>query len=105
MDDRRHHVVVPAVGIVIGDNYRRAVPKRRRLKRVNSVHEEGLLIERIRVHGMSVLVGRGFQETYGWQISRIQGFEKVGDVVLVISLIFLTDHVYGSSGQVVRIGS
>ena len=56
--DRRHDVVVPAIGVIPHDNDRGFLPERRLLDRVDGLHHEGLLYERVRTVGMAVLIDR-----------------------------------------------
>src|SRR5579872_6918895 len=52
---------------------------------------------------MAVLIRRSFQETHCREIASIQPFEKVANVVLMIRLILLADHIYGAGGRVMPI--
>src|SRR5262249_60116181 len=62
VDDGRHHVFVPAVRIVGGDDDRHALPFRQLLQAVQRVDDERLLVQRVRVSRGSVLIGRRPQE-------------------------------------------
>src|SRR5437588_9547627 len=62
VDDRSHHVIVPAVRVVVRDDHRRVVPEGGALEVVDGGDDEFLLVERIGVAGMAVLVCRGFEE-------------------------------------------
>jgi hypothetical protein len=55
-------VVVPAVGVVIGDDDRRARPVRGLLQRVDLVDDELLLVDRVGVGGVAVLVAGRLEE-------------------------------------------
>ena len=86
IDDWGHDMVVPAIGIVIGDDHRRALPERRFFESVDRVHQKCLLIERIRVHGMPVLIRRGLQETHGRQIAGIISLRRAMKIDSVVAL-------------------
>ena len=66
------HVVVPAVGVVVVDDHRRALPVRRAHQRVDLVGDERLLVGRLGVRGVAVLVARRLQEADGRQRGRRQ---------------------------------
>ena len=77
-------MVIPTVGIVVSEDDRGAVPEGRLFERVHDVHHKRLLVQGIRVAGMRILIGRGFQEAYRCQIPRLQRIEEVVDVVLMV---------------------
>src|SRR4029077_8317298 len=54
VDERIHHVVVPAIGIVVGDDDRGVFPQRARLQGIDGAHHELLLVERIGVARVSI---------------------------------------------------
>ena len=54
--DRSHLVVVPSVGIVVHHNNRSALPRRLLFEEVDQMHQEGLLIQWIRVACVAVLI-------------------------------------------------
>jgi hypothetical protein len=54
---RREGMVVPAVGVVVGDDDGGVVPIRLDLDEVDQLDDAGLLVERIGIAGMAVLVG------------------------------------------------
>jgi hypothetical protein len=85
-------MVVPAIGVVIKDDNRRALPERRPLDCVDRIHQECLFVDRIRVAGMAILVRSGFQVADSWEIAGGKGREKIAEIVLVIRLIRLTDR-------------
>ena len=60
--DRAHLVVVPAVGIVIGDDHGRVFPFGRALQKVDYLDGKCLLIERIGISGVPVLIRRQLSE-------------------------------------------
>src|SRR5262249_37495705 len=84
VQNRSHLVIVPAVRIIVHDDDGRAAPIVGLLDCVDGCYDELLLIERVRVAGVAVLVGRGFQEANRWQIAVLEGGEEIGDVVLVV---------------------
>src|SRR5262245_18748778 len=76
-DNRRHHVVIPTVRIVICDDHGQCVPLRKGLQRVDSVDQEGLFIERGRVFSVAVLVSAGLEEADLWQVARQSGSPEI----------------------------
>ena len=77
-------MIIPAVRIVISHDDRRAAPERRCHNRVHDVHNKGLLIERIRVTGMSILIRRGLQIANVRKIACAQSVKEIVRVVLMI---------------------
>ena len=77
-------MIVPAVGVVVGDDDGGAGPERRLLDGVDDVDDEGLLIERIGVASVSVLIARGLQEADGGHVAGGKRIGEVVDVVLVV---------------------
>ena len=76
-------MIVPAVGVIVGDDDGGAGPEGRLLDCVDGVDDEGLLIERIGVRGVSVLVAGSLQEADCGQIACGQSIGEVMDIVLV----------------------
>ena len=59
VDDRGHLVVIPTVGIVIGDHDGGVVPLAAvLLQEIDDVNDERLLVERIGIAGVGVLISR-----------------------------------------------
>src|SRR6185437_1359477 len=80
--DLRRLVVVPAVGVVVGDHDRGGLPERRLLDLVDGVHQERLLIQRVGVAGVAVLVPGCLEEA---DLGHVAGRERLvepGQVVL-----------------------
>src|SRR5271170_4345721 len=84
VDDGAHLVVVPAVGVVIGNNDGGALPFRRLLQEVDHVDDKGLFVRGIGVAGVAVLISWGLQETEGGEVTPLDGVKEVVNVVLVI---------------------
>ena len=63
--DAAVHVVVPAVGVVVGDDDRGVRPVRCALEGVDLLDDELLLVEGVGVGGVPVLVTGGLQEADG----------------------------------------
>jgi hypothetical protein len=82
-------VVVPAVAVVIVDHHRRALPAGELLQLVDGVGEEGLLVERVGVTGVTVLILGGLQIRHRGQVAMVGGGEEVLQVVLVVGLVLL----------------
>ena len=89
IDDGRHLVVVPAVGIVIGDDHRRVRPFGALLQRIDDAHDESLLVDGVGIAGMSILIGRRLEEAHGRKIPRVERVEKVMNVIGMIRRIDL----------------
>ncbi len=62
-------MVVPAVGVIVGDDDGGAGPEGRGFDGVDLVDDEGLLVERIGVAGVSILISRGLEEADGGQVA------------------------------------
>src|SRR5271170_7857547 len=58
VDDRPDLMVIPAVGVVVCNDNRRAFPVGLLLEEVDDVDDEVLLVDRIGVAGMAVLISR-----------------------------------------------
>ncbi len=85
--DRAEDVVVPAVGVVIGDDDGGGLPRRQRLQVVDRGGEEGLLVQWVGVTAVTVLEGRGLEERHLRQVAGVSGGPEVGGVVLVVGLV------------------
>jgi len=70
-------VVVPAVGIVIGDNDRRAPPLREVLQAVDCVDQENLFVLRVGDLRVALLLPRGLQEAHRRQVTRVRRAPEV----------------------------
>ncbi len=82
-------MVVPTIRIVVGDNYRGALPLAPCLQEVDDIHDESLFVQRIGIAGVAILITRRFQEADGREISRFDCCIEIVDVVLVIGGIAL----------------
>src|SRR5690242_6268891 len=78
--DRAHLMVVPAVGIVIGDHDSGIAPFGPALQKIDDLHGERLFVQWIRITRMSVLIRGSLQKTHG---RKIAGFNRVIEVVYV----------------------
>src|SRR5690349_11292685 len=70
-DERAELMVVPAVGIIVGDDDGCRIPVRALHDGVDGVHEEDLFIEGIGIRRMAILIGTGFEEGDGREIPAI----------------------------------
>ena len=77
-------MVVPAVGVVIEDDHGDLRPFRALLQRVDDMHEEILLVERVGIAGMAVLERRCLQEAHRRQVVGTERIEEVVNVVIVV---------------------
>lgn len=57
--NRAHHVVVPAIRVIPGDDHGRTLPFIKLLQAINRVHQKMLLIEWVRISCVAILVSRG----------------------------------------------
>ena len=99
-------VVIPAVGIIVGNENHRVAPLRRLLNRIDYVHQECLLIERVRVAGVAVAIGCRLEVADCWKITGLYRVKEVVDVVLVMStaIICLPDRLHGGGPRVIGVG-
>src|SRR5215467_1778638 len=97
VDDRRHDVVVPAVRVVVGDHDRGAAPELGPLDRVDRVHQEVLLVDRVGVARVPVLVRGGLEVAHGGQVPLAEGLEEPAQVVLVVGRAGPANHEYDLS--------
>ena len=86
-------MVVPAVGVVVGDDDGGGFPVPAVLQPVDGVDQEPLLVQRRGVAGMSVLVRRGLEEADPGHVPVVHRTPEVGEVVLMIGLVGFADHV------------
>ena len=84
-------MVVPAIGIVVHNDYGGAAPSGLLLQKVEECHQERLLIQRIGVPGMTVLISRCFDETYCREITRAHGVVKVRQIITMVGLAVVPD--------------
>src|SRR5215471_3803901 len=89
--DRPHLMVVPAIGIVVHDDYRGAALSGLLLQKVEERHQEHLLVQRIGVSGMTVLISGCFDETYSREIARAHGTVKIGQIITMVGRAIVPD--------------
>jgi hypothetical protein len=77
-------MVIPTIGVVVGDEDRRVVPVLRVLDRVDLFDEEFLFVEWIGVGGVAVLGRRRLEEGDLRHVPRFDGLFEPFDVVLVV---------------------
>src|SRR5215470_17138598 len=97
VDDRRHEVVV-------GDHDRGAAPELGPLDRVDRVHQEVLLVDRVGVARVPVLVRGGLEVAHGGQVPLAEGLEEPAQVVLVVGRAAPPDLGHAGRRGVVRVG-
>src|SRR5918911_3696482 len=97
-------MVVPAAGVVLGDDDGCILPARKLLEAVDRIDQEVLLVERVGVACVPVLIGRGLEEANLGQMPGVCGSPEVREVVLVVRLIGLADHGRRTGRQVFRVG-
>src|SRR5215510_16163161 len=85
-------MIVPAVRVVIQNDNRSFLPERGFHYCVYGMHQERLLVDWIRVSGMTILIGGGLQVADGRQIAGSQSSEEIAEIVLMIRLIRLPDR-------------
>ncbi len=103
-DDGRHDVVVPAVGVVVGEDDGHVLPLRQLLQAVEGLDQEALLAEGIGITGVAVLIRRRLEVADLRQVPGLRGQPEVAQVVLMIGLVVMPDHRHGGRRQVVRVG-
>src|SRR5215472_19357475 len=97
-------MIIPAIGVIIGNHNSSTLPGWQMLQAIDGVHQEGLLVKRVRVASMTILISRGLEETYRWHMPILNGCPEVRQIILVIGLVGFADHVYRRGRQVVRVG-
>jgi hypothetical protein len=80
-------MVIPAVGVAVGDDDRRRIPKLRLFDEVDRVDQELLLVQRIGFSGVPALDGRRFQEAYRWHVAGVHRIDEVMYIVLMVGLV------------------
>src|SRR5207248_135357 len=100
-----HDMVVPTVGVVVCNDYRGVTPFWLRLKKVDDVNQELLLIERVRVARVSVAVSRSFQERHSGEVSRFhRGIEIPNVVLMICGVSLMSDHRDRCRPRMVQVG-
>ncbi len=111
VDDRRHLMVVPAVGVVIHDDDGGIFPFLALLQGIDHPHDEMLFVGGIRISSMPVFKRLSLQEADRRQIAGLQRREEVVDIVLVIGRFrrvgvrdqAVTDRLHGTRAGVSRV--
>src|ERR1700722_6985429 len=78
-------VVVPAVGIVVGEDDHGMVPLRALLDGIDHLDKECLLIKRIGETGVAVAISRGLKEADGGKVIDIERVEEIAQIILMIA--------------------
>src|ERR1035441_7605262 len=106
-------MVVPAVGVVVQDDYGGAAPVRPLLQEVKGVDQEMLLVSWVGVSGVTVLIALRLEEAHCGLSAVGDGGEEVVDVVLVVGGAIVSDfrdsvgarvRVIGGGSEVVEEG-
>src|SRR6202167_5619416 len=82
--NRTHLVLIPAVGLVISDDYGGARPILLLLQEVDDGGDEGRLVQRIGVTGVTVLITRSRKEADRGEVAGVDSVVEIVSVVLVI---------------------
>src|ERR1043165_7617034 len=77
-------MVIPAIGVVIGNDDGGMLPFRPLFEEINHLDDPFLLIERTGIAGMSILIAGGLDVADGGKVSSLDGVEEVVSVVLVV---------------------
>ena len=93
-------MVVPAIGVVVGDDHRGVLPVRLLLQEVDDVDDEGLLVQRIGVAGVAVLVAGRLEEADGREIAGVDRIVEVMHVVLVVCAVTVAADLCAEVGRV-----
>src|SRR5277367_2220662 len=96
--DRTHLVVIPAVGVVISDDYGGARPILLLLQEVDDGGDEGLLVQRIGVAGVTVLITRSLKVADRGEVAGVDSVVEIVSVVLVIGWVAINAHATGRRG-------
>src|SRR6185437_12379990 len=104
VDPGRVLVVVPAVGVVVGDHDRGGLPERGLLDLVDGADQEVLLVDRVGVPGVRVLVLGRLEVAHRGHVPVLQRGEEVGQVVLVVGLVGAADGGFRGRRQVLGVG-
>ena len=91
-------VIVPAVGVIVGDDDDGAGPERGLFDGVDCVDDEGLLVEGIGVARVTVLVSRGLEKANGRHVAGGESIGEVVYIVLVLGLIRGSDRARWDAG-------
>src|SRR6266700_1151877 len=97
-------MVVPAVGVVVGDHDGGVSPELGVLDRVDGVDQEVLFVGGVGVARVPVLVGGGLQEADRRHAAAAQVLEEPVQVVLVFGPPIVPDLGDAGRGQVERVG-
>src|SRR5271156_6236526 len=97
-------MVVPAIRVVIHNDYGGIAPCRLLLQEVNHADREYLFVDGIRISSVSILIGRGLKEAYGRLISGGNSREEIVGVVLVVGGTVGSDFSNAGRAGVVRVG-
>ena len=77
-------MVVPAIGIVVGDHDRRVAPERTLFDRIDCGHDRGLFFQRCRIGRMSRVVLRELQVGHGRKVPGAERLIEIRQIVVVI---------------------
>src|SRR5882724_10502878 len=89
VDDRIHYVVIPAIGVVIHNYDRGALPLWSGLQAVDDIHHKTLFVELIRVPWMSIVHTLGFQVANRRKLPIGYSSPEIREVILMISQLVL----------------
>ena len=83
----REGMIVPAVGVIPGDDHGGVLPARLLLQEVDQRDGAGLLVQRIGVAGMAVLIGGQLDERHRREVAGLHRVVEVLQVILVVGRI------------------
>src|SRR5208282_3174632 len=99
-------MIIPTVGVVVGDDNRGALPLGRLFQKVDHVDDIGLFVQRIGITGVAVLNRDGFQEADCGHVAGRDGRGEILDIIFVIGGVScLSDGGGGSWAHVSWVGS
>jgi hypothetical protein len=96
-------MVIPAIGIIPGNEDGRVFPLGTLLQLVDGLDEEGLFEQRARRGRMTGLVCRGLQETYRRQVVGRKRVPEIGQRILMVGLVCVSNGTDRRRRQVMRI--
>src|SRR5215475_13828793 len=97
-------MVVPAVGIVPGDNNCGVSPLRSLHEGIDYVHDENLFVDGVGVSGVAILIGAGLEIADCGQVAVLKSGKEIREVVLVICLVGLSNRANGTWPEMMRVG-
>ena len=100
LHDGTHHVIIPAIRIVPGNDHGHVFPLGQGLQGVDGIDQEELFIQWGRIPRMLILRLFGLQKADGGELTCGRRIPEIGEVVLMVGLVRLADHLDRTRRQV-----